>query len=92
MGEKKIDVRFNWIRRTKIYQDLILFCISIDSVLFFPRSALVKLVCGIYALIIVVLGVVFAVATSLTAVERVHRYYLEVGLLGNVHIELVSKR
>lgn len=51
-----------------------------------------KLVCGIYALIIVVLGVVFAVATSLTAVERVHRYYLEVGLLENVHIELVSKR
>lgn len=39
-----------------------------------------KLVCGIYALIIVVLGVVFAVATSLTAIERVHRYYLEVGL------------
>lgn len=47
------------------------------------RSALVKLVCGIYALIIVVLGVVFAVATSLTAIERVHRYYLEVGL-GNI--------
>lgn len=45
------------------------------------RSALVKLVCGIYALIIVVLGVVFAVATSLTAVERVHRYYLEVFLV-----------
>lgn len=45
------------------------------------RSALVKLVCGIYALIIVVLGVVFAVATSLTAVERVHQYYLEVFLV-----------
>ena len=42
------------------------------------RSALIKLVCGVYALIIVVLGIVFAIATSLTAEERVHKYYLEV--------------
>lgn len=42
------------------------------------RSSLVKLLCGLYALIIVVLGIVFAVATSLTAKEREHKYYLEV--------------
>lgn len=45
------------------------------------RSALIKLVCGVYALIIVVLGIVFAIATSLTAEERVHKYYLEVFLV-----------
>ncbi|XP_053399328.1 uncharacterized protein LOC123557032 isoform X2 [Mercenaria mercenaria] len=44
-------------------------------------SSLVKLLCGLYALIIVVLGIVFATASSLTAVERQHKYYLEVFLV-----------
>ncbi|XP_076070404.1 proton channel OtopLc-like isoform X1 [Mytilus galloprovincialis] len=45
------------------------------------RSALIKLVCGVYALIIIVLGLVFSIASSLTAEERVHKYYLEVFLV-----------
>ena len=42
------------------------------------RSALTKLLCGLYALMLVVFGVVFAVADSLTVKERQHLYYLEV--------------
>lgn len=45
------------------------------------RSSLVKLLCGLYALVVVVLGIVFATATSLTNQERVHLYYLEVFLV-----------
>ncbi|XP_033743719.1 proton channel OtopLc-like isoform X1 [Pecten maximus] len=45
------------------------------------RSSLVKLLCGLYALIIVVLGIVFSTATSLTARERHHQFYLEVFLV-----------
>lgn len=45
------------------------------------KSSLVKLLSGLYALVIVVLGLVFATANSLTAVERQHRYYLEIFLV-----------
>ncbi|KAL8589901.1 hypothetical protein ACOMHN_023988 [Nucella lapillus] len=45
------------------------------------RSALTKLLCGLYALMLVVFGVVFAIANSLTVKERQHLYYLEVFLL-----------
>lgn len=42
------------------------------------RSALTKLLCGLYALLLVVFGGVFAVANALTVQERQHLYYLEV--------------
>ncbi|KAH3841794.1 hypothetical protein DPMN_115274 [Dreissena polymorpha] len=45
------------------------------------KSSLVKLLCGLYALIVVVLGIVFATSTSLTSKERSHKYYLEVFLV-----------
>ncbi|KAK7096762.1 hypothetical protein V1264_003828 [Littorina saxatilis] len=45
------------------------------------RSALTKLLCGLYALMLVVFGVVFAIANALTVKERQHLYYLEVFLL-----------
>ncbi|PVD35083.1 hypothetical protein C0Q70_06364 [Pomacea canaliculata] len=45
------------------------------------RSALTKLLCGLYALLLVVFGGVFAVANALTVQERQHLYYLEVFLL-----------
>ncbi|CAG5136815.1 unnamed protein product, partial [Candidula unifasciata] len=44
------------------------------------RSALTKLLCSLYALLLVVFGIVFAVASSLTLKERQHLYYLEVYL------------
>ncbi|GFR96383.1 otopetrin-1 [Elysia marginata] len=44
------------------------------------RSALTKLLCGLYALLLVVFGIVFAVANALTVQERQHLYYLEVRL------------
>lgn len=55
-----------------------------------------KLLCGLYALIIVVLGIVFATATSLTAQERQHKYYLEVRRYmedahGNIHHKSTSE-
>ncbi|KAK3599223.1 hypothetical protein CHS0354_012831 [Potamilus streckersoni] len=45
------------------------------------RSSLVRLICGLYALLIIVLSTVFATATSLTAKERQHLYYLEIFLV-----------
>lgn len=45
------------------------------------RSALTKLVCCLYALIIIALGVVFSTADALTAQEREHKYYLEIFLI-----------
>ncbi|GFN98271.1 otopetrin-1 [Plakobranchus ocellatus] len=45
------------------------------------RSALTKLLCGLYALLLVVFGIVFAVANALTIKERQHLYYLEVFLV-----------
>ncbi|GAB1604472.1 hypothetical protein Ahia01_000728700, partial [Argonauta hians] len=45
------------------------------------RSALTKLVCCLYALIIIALGLVFFVASALTSKERHHSYYLEVFLV-----------
>ncbi|RUS82167.1 hypothetical protein EGW08_010049 [Elysia chlorotica] len=45
------------------------------------RSALTKLLCGLYALLLVVFGIVFAVANALTVKERQHFYYLEVFLI-----------
>ncbi|KAK7503909.1 hypothetical protein BaRGS_00005032 [Batillaria attramentaria] len=45
------------------------------------QSALTKLLCGLYALLLVVFGIVFAVANALTVKERQHLYYLEVFLL-----------
>nr|KAI8757504.1 otopetrin-2-like isoform X3 [Biomphalaria glabrata] len=41
------------------------------------RSALTKLLCGLYALLLVVFGIVFSVANALTVKERQHLYYLE---------------
>ncbi|XP_013075078.2 proton channel OtopLc-like isoform X2 [Biomphalaria glabrata] len=45
------------------------------------RSALTKLLCGLYALLLVVFGIVFSVANALTVKERQHLYYLEVFLI-----------
>eukprot|EP00106_Octopus_bimaculoides_P017136 XP_014784578.1 PREDICTED: otopetrin-2-like [Octopus bimaculoides] len=45
------------------------------------RSALTKLVCCLYALIIIALGLVFSIASALTSKERDHNYYLEVFLV-----------
>ncbi|KAK6172603.1 hypothetical protein SNE40_016226 [Patella caerulea] len=45
------------------------------------RSALTKLLCGMYCLLLVVFGIVFAVANALTVEEREHKYYLEVFLI-----------
>ncbi|XP_012937494.1 proton channel OtopLc [Aplysia californica] len=45
------------------------------------RSALTKLLCGLYALLLVVFGMVFAVSNALTVKEREHLYYLEVFLI-----------
>ena len=55
-------------------------CLMILLVTIFPRSALTKLLCGLYALLLVVFGIVFAVANALTVKERQHFYYLEVRL------------
>ncbi|XP_067663071.1 proton channel OtopLc-like isoform X2 [Haliotis asinina] len=45
------------------------------------RSAMTKLLCGLYCLLLVVFGIVFAVANALTVEEREHKYYLEVFLV-----------
>ncbi|XP_046563857.1 proton channel OtopLc-like isoform X1 [Haliotis rubra] len=45
------------------------------------RSAMTKLLCGLYCLLLVVFGIVFAVANALTVKEREHKYYLEAFLV-----------
>ncbi|ESO90607.1 hypothetical protein LOTGIDRAFT_217722, partial [Lottia gigantea] len=47
----------------------------------FKRSALTKLLCGMYCLLLVVFGIVFAIANALTVKEREHKFYLEVFLI-----------
>ncbi|XP_041358724.1 proton channel OtopLc-like isoform X2 [Gigantopelta aegis] len=45
------------------------------------KSAITKLLCGLYCLLLVVFGIVFSIANALTVKEREHKYYLEIFLI-----------
>ena len=46
--------------------------------LFFYRSAVTHLLCGIYALVIIVLGIVLPASNAITHLPGDHVYYVEV--------------